>query len=436
MVYEALRALVAGLLAVFYRRIEVVGVERVPRHGALIVAANHHNALVDPMVVIAALPRALRPVAKAPLFRHPLIAPFLALVGAIPVERRQEAGAGPLRNEAAFQVVADVLGGGGAILIFPEGMSQPEPLLMPLRTGTARMLGAAAAAGIRVTLLPVGLVFQDPGTFRTGRVLVIVGNPVDVDDLPTAGEARIRLITERLAEALRGVIVEAQNRDTLRLLALLETIAAEGAARDAAARAAWMRGAIEAYRRLQSTASERAEQFRNEVERYAKDLELAGVSPTRPGRRYRAGAVWRFTLREGIALAGGLPAALVGIILHALPYQATALLVRWLPGDADMAATHKLVAGAILYPLAWAFETWLAWWLGGAPLAIAVAATLLPAGFFALTWRDRLARFVREARAFTRFLVDRDLDRQLAARRETILAEMRDLQRLAEVGPT
>ena len=85
MVYEALRALVAGLLAVFYRRIEVVGVERVPRHGPLIVAANHHNALVDPLVVIAALPRALRPVAKAPLFRHPLIAPFLALVGAIPV---------------------------------------------------------------------------------------------------------------------------------------------------------------------------------------------------------------------------------------------------------------------------------------------------------------------------------------------------------------
>jgi 1-acyl-sn-glycerol-3-phosphate acyltransferase len=432
MVYEALRALIAALLAVFYRRVEVVGVERVPRHGPLIVAANHQNALVDPMVVMAALPRTLRPVAKAPLFRHPLIAPFLKLVGAIPVERRQEAGAGALRNEAAFAAVADALGRGGAILIFPEGGSQPEPVLMPLRTGTARMMATATAAGMRVTLLPVGLVFHEPGTFRTGRALVIVGEPVDVADLSTGDEAGIRAVTERLAAALRAVMVEAQNRDTLRLLSLLETIAAEGAARDAASRAAWMRGAIETYRRLQTTAPERAERFRIEVERYAKDLELAGVTPTQPGRTYRAGAVWRFTLREGIALAGGLPAALVGMVLHVLPYQATALAVRWLTDDADMAATYKLLAGAVLYPLLWAAETWLGWWLGGVPLALAVVLAIVPTGFFALTWRDRLARFAREARAFTRFLVDRALDRQLAARREAIRAEMGALRRLAD----
>ena len=81
------------------------------------------------------------PVAKAPLFRHPLIGPFLRLMGALPVHRR-------------------------------------HPALMPLRTGAARMLleAEATAGGNRgVALVPVGLVFHEPGTFRAGRALFLIG---------------------------------------------------------------------------------------------------------------------------------------------------------------------------------------------------------------------------------------------------------------------
>src|SRR5687768_14909304 len=127
MAYAALRGLVRVLLAVFYRRVEVAGLDRVPATGALIVAANHQNAMVDPMLIIAALPRRLRPVAKAPLFRHPLIAPFLHLIGAIPVHRRQDAGADVARNAETFEAAARTFARGEAIMIFPEGLSQPEP---------------------------------------------------------------------------------------------------------------------------------------------------------------------------------------------------------------------------------------------------------------------------------------------------------------------
>ena len=118
----------------FYRRIEVHGLEHVPPRGPLIVAANHHNALVDAMLLIATIPRRLAPLAKAPLFRHPLVAPFLWLVGAIPVHRRQDAPsgrrnreslAGAAQNAAMFAAATAALRRGGAILIFPEGVSQP-----------------------------------------------------------------------------------------------------------------------------------------------------------------------------------------------------------------------------------------------------------------------------------------------------------------------
>jgi glycerol-3-phosphate O-acyltransferase/dihydroxyacetone phosphate acyltransferase len=199
--YGLVRSLVRLLLQFFYRRIEVVGLDHVPAGGPLIVAANHHNSVVDAMLLIAVIPRRLRTLANAPLFAHPLIGPFLRLLGALPVHRRQEAGDDPTRNAALFAATTAALRVGEAILIFPEGRTQPEPVLLELRTGAARMLLAAeegTAAGAGVTLLPVGLVFHRPGTFREGRALVLIGDPVPrVERTAESPELAARSLTER-----------------------------------------------------------------------------------------------------------------------------------------------------------------------------------------------------------------------------------------------
>ena len=148
--YALVRALVRALLGLFYERIDVVGAERIPPEGPLIVAANHHNSMVDAMLLLAVVPRRLRTLANAPLFKHPLVAPFLRLAGALPVQRRQEAGNDPAKNDALFAATTATLRAGGAILIFPEGRTQPEPVLLTLRTGAARMLLAAESAAGRL----------------------------------------------------------------------------------------------------------------------------------------------------------------------------------------------------------------------------------------------------------------------------------------------
>ncbi|PYO18435.1 MAG: acyltransferase, partial [Candidatus Rokuibacteriota bacterium] len=206
--YRLVRGFIRLLLRLFYRRVNVVGAARIPAAGPLIIAANHHNSLVDPMLIMGTFPRRITVLAKAPLFRHPLIGPFLHAVGALPVNRRAEAGEDPPKNEAMFAAAIAHLRGDGAILIFPEGRTQPVPTLLPLRTGAARLLlGAKAPAG-RITLLPVGLVFETPGTFREASALVAIGPPVSTDDC-LAGyaaepEATVRRLTERLASAIRA----------------------------------------------------------------------------------------------------------------------------------------------------------------------------------------------------------------------------------------
>jgi len=66
---------------------------------------------------------------------------------------------------------------------------------------------------------------------------------------------------------------------------------------------------------------------------------------------------------------------------------------------------------------------------GGSFLAVFLIA-LLPTGFFALSWTERLHRVRREARGLLTVLVDRDLRAHLLARRRAIMTKLGDLLRL------
>ena len=415
----------------FYRRADVMGAERIPSAGPVIVAANHHNALVDGALLLALFPRRLVSVAKAPLFSNPLVGPFLRLIGALPVHRRQEGGTDPARNAALFEASSSTLRSGQAILIFPEGVSQPEPTLMPLRTGAARMLLAAEADGVGpVTLLPVGLMFHEPGTFRTGWALVSIGEPVATADCAalarSSPEEAARRLTARLGEAMRGLIALVDDRQTLRLVEHAERLWRQerGGEWAATARADWRRRATRAYRYLSRHDPGRLSRLRGQMERYIKDLDAAGLRTAVLLKPPAPGVALRYAGGQLAALLGGLPLALWGLASHALPYWLTWAAARLLRPSGDVEATYKLVAGVALYPLAWIGEAWLLWWVGGGGLLALFLALLVPGGFFALSWSERLRRLYRETRALLRLVLDRDLARHLAERRREILAEM------------
>ena len=135
-------------LRVFFRRVEVVGRERVPRRGACLFVLNHPNALVDPAFLLCFAPRRVSFLAKSPLFRMPVVGFFIRALDSIPVYRRQDEGEGAAsRNRETFEHSAALLRRGGTIAICPEGASHSEPYLLPLKSGAARIaLGAAGAA--------------------------------------------------------------------------------------------------------------------------------------------------------------------------------------------------------------------------------------------------------------------------------------------------
>lgn len=210
MIYGLLRWFTGIALHWFYSSIQVSGREKIPRTGPVILAASHHNALVDALIAGWISPRRVTLTAKATLLDNPLIAWLFPLVGIVPLRRakdelarRSDAEPEVNRNAGAFESILKVLEKGEVVLIFPEGISHSYPHLAPLKTGAARLaLEARDQRHIQgLQIVPLGLNFEDKGNPGTA-VLAKAGDPIYMDQI---GEVSVKDLTDMLAARLSAV---------------------------------------------------------------------------------------------------------------------------------------------------------------------------------------------------------------------------------------
>src|SRR2546428_12292227 len=212
-------AALALMAKIFLRRIELAGVENVPRSEGVIFAVNHPNGLIDPLFLLVFAPRPVSFLAKAPIFKMPVIGWFARALDSIPVYRRQDSM--PTEsNRGTFAAARALLARGGAIAIFPEGTTHSDSRLRELKTGASRI---ALGASIRVSIVPTGLYYTAKQTFRSGA-LAVFGTPIVVEPEPVNadGEPRpesVDALTRRIDEGLTAVTLQADSRAAPELVA-------------------------------------------------------------------------------------------------------------------------------------------------------------------------------------------------------------------------
>ena len=121
----SIRSLTRLITRAWFRRVESVGMERLPDDRPLVVVANHANGFVDPVLLLALSPRPLRFLAKSTLWKVPGVKWVLAFAGVLPVHRAQDAG-GTKGNLSVFAAVERELSHDAAIALFPEGTVNDE----------------------------------------------------------------------------------------------------------------------------------------------------------------------------------------------------------------------------------------------------------------------------------------------------------------------
>jgi len=162
--YAFAKALVGAIVRTTFRY-RVVGAEKVPRTGGLVVAANHVSNF-DPPLLGVALPRPVSYMAKKELFAMPVLGQLIPRLNAFPVDR-QAGGTAALR--AALRMLKE----GRCVGIFPEGGRNVSG------TNEEKAGAAFLAAASGAPVVPAAIV----GTRKLrpfARVTVAFGDPMTV----------------------------------------------------------------------------------------------------------------------------------------------------------------------------------------------------------------------------------------------------------------
>ena len=188
MIYQVCRSLAGAFYSVVFR-LEGRGMENVPSEGPVILCANH-TSNHDPLVVAVCLKK--RPVtfmAKAELFRVPVLGPLIRKLGAFPVKR------GGVSKESIKHSI-ELLKSGKVITIFPEGSRS--------NSGGAGKKGAAMLAlRSQAAVVPIAIL----GSYKPfHRTTVIYGPPVDLAEFAGGGSDQLEAATEKIMSVIRNMV--------------------------------------------------------------------------------------------------------------------------------------------------------------------------------------------------------------------------------------
>ncbi len=191
------------------------GLENLPRDTGFIACPNHVTE-IDPVVVghffynQKIMPRYL---AKASLFKVPVLGAALRATDQVPVERITSGASASLKNART------VIDAGGALIVYPEGTLTRDPELWPMRgrTGAARLALQTGAPVVPVAHWGAEAVLPRYSkrihVFPRKTVRIRVGKPVDLSDLRGLPMTKSLLdtATERIMDSLTAEVAQLRN---------------------------------------------------------------------------------------------------------------------------------------------------------------------------------------------------------------------------------
>ncbi|MFD2829360.1 lysophospholipid acyltransferase family protein [Corticicoccus populi] len=180
------------LVTVFYKsrfKIKVIGEDRVPTEGPVLICSNHISDFDPPLIGIS-LKGEMSFFAKSELFKIPVFGNIVSRLNTIPVERGKS-------DRQALKDSVEALKEGRTMLVFPEGTRSRDGELKDFQQGASFMAVKAGAV-----IVPAAI----KGKYnRKEGVTVVFGKPIDVQEMVNEGKNR-KDITLRLREDINNLL--------------------------------------------------------------------------------------------------------------------------------------------------------------------------------------------------------------------------------------
>nr|WP_321236814.1 lysophospholipid acyltransferase family protein [uncultured Psychroserpens sp.] len=177
----SMRAYLRLGLFFYFKKIETVNVETIPKNEPVLFLANHQNALLDALLIATKNGRFSYFLTRASVFNKPLISKILKSLQMLPVYRIRDGWSNLNKNNSIFTKSSKLLSDKQAIVIFPEGSHNLKRTVRPLSKGFTRIIFETLEAypDTKINLIPVGLNFQYATAF-SDSALINFGQSIQV----------------------------------------------------------------------------------------------------------------------------------------------------------------------------------------------------------------------------------------------------------------
>lgn len=408
--YTLLKPIVDWNLRHSYRKVEVRGKENIPQDGAIMIAPNHCNTLMDALVILRAFNDQTVFGARADIFNKPLIARIMYFLRILPMVRQRDGLRNVLKNHETQETIVETLEHGVRFCMYPEGRHRPAHSLQTLGKGTFRaVLAANAKFGDKmpVYIIPTGIEYGDYFRFRSTS-LITFGKPINVTEYVKGQNVdnEVQLIeplrkelASRMAELITFIKDDA---DLYRKWALTKILAVSEGRMYGNYGTSLYEGMLANRKTVDSI--EKA--FEADPEAMSELLEKTDEFEKK--RRRKGLSIYSFSRKNSILkVIGKVLAAIIGLpyyIFSAIISAPMWLAYKFLQSRIRDKAFHntigfgvKLALGLILFPiytvLAFCFLSW--------PYALALSLLTIPSYSFFFDYNEGMRRLISDIKVLS-----------------------------------
>jgi 1-acyl-sn-glycerol-3-phosphate acyltransferase len=194
-IYHALHVVLPPLFTRLFR-MQITGLEHLPATGGVVLASNHLSNL-DPLLLGIVCPRQVHFMAKAEIWKVPLVGSLVGALGAFPVQR----GAA---DRHAIEEALRVLSAGAVLGIFPEGHRSSDGRLGQPQAGVSLFSMRKGVTTVPVALIGTDLIVHHKRP-HLPRITIAFGAPLDTEVTEGSKSERQREVARRLMVALAAL---------------------------------------------------------------------------------------------------------------------------------------------------------------------------------------------------------------------------------------
>ena len=387
--YENLRTYVRFAFWLTHKRIVVTGLENIPKDKPVIFAANHQNALMDPLALVCTNPLQTLWLTRADIFKTKAVADFLKLLKMIPIYRIRDGKDNLSNNEEIFNQVTLTLESKQSVALFPEAAHSGKRQMLSHKKAIPRIAFEAEEKNnfqLDLQVVPVGIFYDHYWKFNR-TLLVQYGKPIEIDafkDRYAVSQQNAMLsLRDQIHERIEPLVMQINSVDHYADYEDIRMVAGKEYAKKAFFNNNPVvqlfkaeQELIAKIEKLEAGQPELFKQVKDKTNLYIKTIRTAGIMDEQLVKAVNTPLPLLPVQFIGALLT--IPVFLFGLLTNAFPYFIPRLFITRKLKDKAFVSSFNFVVGLVLFPVFYLIEFGLIWICSGSFQAALISIILMP----------------------------------------------------------